>query len=704
MKKYAGISEKQISNIIKGMPINTELQKAFTNKAPLIPIIAERVMERVQIDLIDKSSDACHHDGKVYRYILSVVDVMSRYCWARPIQQKSSALVAAALKDIFDTYGDPSIVQNDKGKEFEGEVAKFLKLRSIKHVKSSPYHPQSQGKVERSHRTLKSILGFDIIKTKSLNWVNGLEDNIILVNQRRKRVLGNHSPFEIFYGRFKTISTSKQFTPDELHQKARESTSQYNERMIKRQEKTLKTPEYNNFDRVLVRIPSKKSRVTSKQVCRKGVIIDCNTAIYKYKVLYKDSNGKNKQAWFSVKDITAFTKKQQKHSEMTASLMSPLTHDSRIHNLQSENGLGIVYDPVGDGNCLFRAIAFQLNNNHSTHETLRADVVNYLLRHPYLAQQQGNIWHQHLVDITAPEYLVSMSRDGTYGDHIVVQALAELLNTQILILSTNTAANVLIRPDGSNTFEPNQPFLVLGHLPENHGEHYVALEQDLGSVLPIVFRSPQIQTESCVTVSPLQCAEPSVPAAPALNSSEQNVAAADSSADVRCNMELFGLPVEILTKIFTMIVGNSLEVYSMLVGMVELRAFMVSYVKRPIPTLLSLPNVILQMLLKSCVNQDLLTYCMVKSMPEFSNHLAVPKPKETVYLNADVENTLNPLKLKAVSVSVRAIIRASGSGSGLMAEVKRVLGGNTKWINAWLELVAGRHGWYTIKNIFWKKM
>ena len=100
----------------------------------------------------------------------------------------------------------------------------------------------------------------------------------------------------------------------------------------------------------------------------------------------------------------------------------------------------------------------------------------------------------------------------------------------------------------------------------------------------IVFRSPQIQTESCVTVSPLQCAEPSVPAAPALNSYEQNVAAADSSANVRCNMELFGLPVEILTKIFTMIVGNSLEVYSMLVGMVELRAFMVSYVQSPAST------------------------------------------------------------------------------------------------------------------------
>ena len=73
--------------------------------------------------------------------------------------------------------------------------------------------------------------------------------------------------------------------------------------------------------------------------------------------------------------------------------------------------------------------------------------------------------------------------------------------------------------------------------------------------------------------------------------------------------------------------------------------------------------------------------------------MAVPKPKETVYLNADVENTLNPLKLMTVPVSIRAIIRAIGSGNGLM-----------KWINAWLELLADRHGWYDIMNIFWKKM
>ena len=51
------------------------------------------------------------------------------------------------------------------------------------------------------------------------------------------------------------------------------------------------------------------------------------------------------------------------------------------------------------------------------------------------------------------------------------------------------------------------------------------------------------------------------------NSSEQDVA--ESSADVRCNTELIGLPVEILTKIFTMKVGDTLEVYSTLVGIIE---------------------------------------------------------------------------------------------------------------------------------------
>ena len=65
----------------------------------------------------------------------------------------------------------------------------------------------------------------------------------------------------------------------------------------------------------------------------------------------------------------------------------------------------------------------------------------------------------------------------------------------------------------------------------------------------------------------LQWADPNAPAAPALNSSEQDVA--ECSADVKCNTELIGLPVEILTKIFTMKVGDTLEVYSTLVGIIE---------------------------------------------------------------------------------------------------------------------------------------
>ena len=124
----------------------------------------------MQIDLVDGSSSPSHSHGKVYRYILSVLDDLSRYVWLRPLKNKSSASVRDHLKSIFDVYGYPTIVQHDRGHEFKGEVTKFLKSNGVEQIKSSPYHPQSNGKVERLHRKLKSMIRYDIITKKTDNW------------------------------------------------------------------------------------------------------------------------------------------------------------------------------------------------------------------------------------------------------------------------------------------------------------------------------------------------------------------------------------------------------------------------------------------------------------------------------------------------------------------------------------------------------
>ena len=69
----------------------------FTNKAT--PDTAKSVQAQHQVDLMDLSKDAAEHDGRVYRYVLSIMDVFSRYSWLCPLEKKAShCMLAKPLK------------------------------------------------------------------------------------------------------------------------------------------------------------------------------------------------------------------------------------------------------------------------------------------------------------------------------------------------------------------------------------------------------------------------------------------------------------------------------------------------------------------------------------------------------------------------------------------------------------------------------
>jgi transposase InsO family protein len=147
-RNYIGCSVKTILNTLSVNPTHQLMRLKFHNKAPLRPVVAIRVMERLQIDLIDKCKEPSACGGKTVRYILTVMDVFSRYSWLRPLKNKSSLLVSKELRKLFNQFGFPRIVQSDRGCEFQGKVSQLLKAFKIRHIVSAPYHPQSQGKVE----------------------------------------------------------------------------------------------------------------------------------------------------------------------------------------------------------------------------------------------------------------------------------------------------------------------------------------------------------------------------------------------------------------------------------------------------------------------------------------------------------------------------------------------------------------------------
>lgn len=57
-------------------------------------------MAQVQIDLVDMSNQHVEHEGKVSKYVLSVMDVFSGFHWPYPLQRKSSRHVSTQLLKI----------------------------------------------------------------------------------------------------------------------------------------------------------------------------------------------------------------------------------------------------------------------------------------------------------------------------------------------------------------------------------------------------------------------------------------------------------------------------------------------------------------------------------------------------------------------------------------------------------------------------
>ena len=102
---------------------------------------------------------------------------------------------------MYDQHGPPDRLQRDQGPGLEGNVRSLWKHFKIKMIKSRPYHPQSRGKVERSHRRLRKQIKYDSIKLgkKGVNWVVNLCAYNRILNDESKEELVLRSPFEFYF-------------------------------------------------------------------------------------------------------------------------------------------------------------------------------------------------------------------------------------------------------------------------------------------------------------------------------------------------------------------------------------------------------------------------------------------------------------------------------------------------------------------------
>ena len=100
---YRGLSRRIIQHSLNSMKQQQKVRPLFQNKAPLRPIRtirASKVQERHQVDLVSMVSMPATIDGDTYKYIMSVIDIFSRFLSLLPLQTKETSEVAEHLLDI----------------------------------------------------------------------------------------------------------------------------------------------------------------------------------------------------------------------------------------------------------------------------------------------------------------------------------------------------------------------------------------------------------------------------------------------------------------------------------------------------------------------------------------------------------------------------------------------------------------------------
>ena len=173
-------------------------QKGRVTRVPLerVPLV-DTPFKKVAIDLVGPLFPTSDR-GK--RYILVMVDYATRYPEACALRNIDTESVAEALWDMWSRVGIPEEVLSDRGTQFTSNVMQEVyRLLSVKGLKTSPYHAQANGLVERFNGTLKSMLK-KLCQEQPKAWDRFLPAALFAYREVPQATTG-FSPFELLFGR-----------------------------------------------------------------------------------------------------------------------------------------------------------------------------------------------------------------------------------------------------------------------------------------------------------------------------------------------------------------------------------------------------------------------------------------------------------------------------------------------------------------------
>src|SRR3954447_20034241 len=187
---------EDIRNYIKACDSCQRRGKPTKNSTLLHLIPVGKPFEKIGIDFVGPLPLT----NKGNRYIIVATDYLTKWpeVSATPASD-AKTVVEFIYENIICRHGCPNYILSDRGTHFRNQVVEGLMNKfEIKHLLSTPYHPQTNGLVERFNKTLcESIAKV----TKNLQeWDNAI-NSVLFAYRTAKNSTTKFTPFYLTYGR-----------------------------------------------------------------------------------------------------------------------------------------------------------------------------------------------------------------------------------------------------------------------------------------------------------------------------------------------------------------------------------------------------------------------------------------------------------------------------------------------------------------------
>ncbi|KAJ8708636.1 hypothetical protein PYW08_010019 [Mythimna loreyi] len=162
-------------------------------KSPLGQFQESARFEHIHVDIVGElppSND--------YRYLVTIIDRCTKWLEAIPARDITAETVARAVYDGWiSRFGCPLRITTDQGRQFESALfTSLMKKFGVTRIRTTPYHPQANGQVERAHKTLKSAL---MARAAATRWSEELP-TVLLGLRTALRENTSFSPAQMTYG------------------------------------------------------------------------------------------------------------------------------------------------------------------------------------------------------------------------------------------------------------------------------------------------------------------------------------------------------------------------------------------------------------------------------------------------------------------------------------------------------------------------